>query len=98
MSDCWRSFWPFRLDKVTKELADESDSKVTAGSFHATYFPYPGCVLEQVIFQHNPKAGTPPLIAVKEDNDSGHLHRHFCQARETGSGGRYAHSSPAARK
>jgi len=55
-------FWPFRLDTVTKELADESDSKVTAGSFHATYFPHPGCVLEQVIFQHNPKSGAPPLI------------------------------------
>ncbi len=58
-------FWPFRLDTVIKELADESDSKVTAGSFHSTYFPDPGCVLEQVIFQHNPKSGTPPLIAVK---------------------------------
>ena len=58
-------FWPFRLDTVTKELADESDSKVTAGSFHATYFPHPGCVLEQVIFQHNPKSGAQPLITVK---------------------------------
>ena len=58
-------FWPFRLDTVTKELADESDSKVSAGSFHATYFPHPGCVLEQVIFQHNPKNGAPPLITVK---------------------------------
>ena len=47
-------FWPFRLDAITKELADESDSKVTAGSFHATYFPHPGCILGQVIFQHNP--------------------------------------------
>jgi hypothetical protein len=58
-------FWPFRLDTVTKELADESDSKVSAGSFHATYFPHPGCVLEQVIFQHNAKNGAPPLITVK---------------------------------
>ena len=55
-------WWPFRLDTVTKELADESDSKVTAGSFRATYFPHPGCVLEQVIFQHNPRGGAPPLI------------------------------------
>ena len=57
-------FWSFRLDAVTKELADESDSKVSAGSFHATYFPRPGCVLEQVIFQHNRKSGAPPLITV----------------------------------
>jgi AsmA-like C-terminal region len=58
-------FWPFRVDTVTKELADESDSKVTAGSFRATYFPHPGCVLEHVIFQHNASGRTPPLIIVK---------------------------------
>ncbi len=58
-------FWPFRLDTVIRELADESDSKVTAGSFQATYFPHPGCVLEKVIFQHNPRNGSPPLITVK---------------------------------
>ena len=57
--------WPFRLDAVIKELADESDSKVTAGSFHATYFPHPGCILDQVIFQHNPRGGAPPLITIK---------------------------------
>ena len=59
-------FWPFRLDAITKELADESDSKVTAGSFHATYFPHPGCILDQVIFQHNPGSGAPPLITIKQ--------------------------------
>jgi hypothetical protein len=58
-------WWPFRLDTVTKEMADESDSKVTAGSFRATYFPHPGCVMEQVIFQHNPRGGAPPLITIK---------------------------------
>ncbi len=57
-------WWPFRLDTVTKELADESDSEVTAGSFRATYFPHPGCVLERVIFQHNPRGGAPPLITI----------------------------------
>jgi hypothetical protein len=64
-------FWPFRLETVTRELTDESDSKVTAGSFHATYFPHPGCVLERVVFQHNPKRGAPPLIAVKRITISG---------------------------
>jgi AsmA-like C-terminal region len=58
-------YWPFRRDEVTKQFADESDSKVTAGSFHTTYFPHPGCVLEQVRFEHNPAPGSPPLITVK---------------------------------
>jgi len=57
--------WPFRLAAVSKQFADESDSHVSAGSFHTTYFPHPGCVLEQVIFQHNPARGAPPLITVK---------------------------------
>ena len=57
--------WQWFFNNLLKELADESDSKVTAGSFQATYFPHPGCVLENVIFQHNPKSGTPPLITVK---------------------------------
>jgi hypothetical protein len=59
-------FWPFRLDAVIRELADESDSKVTVRSFRATYFPHPGCILDQVIFQHNPGSGTPPLITIKQ--------------------------------
>jgi hypothetical protein len=57
-------FWPFRRETVIKELEDESKSRVTAGSFHGTYFPYPGCVLEQIVFQHNPKSDTPPLMTV----------------------------------
>lgn len=58
-------YWPFRLAAVVKELEDESDAKVTVGSFHGTYFPRPGCVLERVVFQHNPKPGTPPLITIR---------------------------------
>jgi hypothetical protein len=56
--------WPFRREAVVKDLQDASLSKVDVGSFRGTYFPRPGCVLERVIFQHSPKAGTPPLITV----------------------------------
>jgi hypothetical protein len=38
---------------------------VATRTFHRTYFPRPGCVLEHVTFQHNQKAGTPPLITVE---------------------------------
>ena len=57
--------WPFRREAVLKDLQDASLSKVDIGAFHGTYFPRPGCVLEHVTFQHNPKAGTPPLITVE---------------------------------
>lgn len=58
-------FWPFRREAVLQLLEEASDSKVTLGSFHQTYFPRPGCVLERVFFQHNPKSGTSPLITVE---------------------------------
>src|ERR1700730_13861878 len=60
----WR--WPFSREAVLKDLKDASLSKVDVGAFHGTYFPRPGCVLERVTFQHNPKAGTPPLITVEK--------------------------------
>jgi len=57
--------WPFSRNAVVKEMEDESFSKVAVGAFHGTYFPRPGCVLEHVVFQHNPKAGTPPLMTIE---------------------------------
>jgi hypothetical protein len=54
--------WPFNRDAVVKELEDTSMSRVEVGSFHKTYFPHPGCVLEHVTFRHNLQPGAPPLI------------------------------------
>jgi hypothetical protein len=34
-------------------LQESSDSTVTVRSFHRTYFPSPGCVLEGVEFHHD---------------------------------------------
>lgn len=58
--------WPFSRAAVLKQLEDASLSKVNASAFHSTYFPRPGCVLEHVTFQHDPKAGVPPLITVEK--------------------------------
>ena len=57
--------WPFRREAVLKDLQDASLSRLDVGVFHGTYFPRPGCVLEHVTFQHNPKSGSPPLITVQ---------------------------------
>jgi len=59
----WR--WPFSRKAVLQELEDASQSRVDVVAFHGTYFPRPGCVLEHITFQHNPKAGSPPLITAK---------------------------------
>jgi hypothetical protein len=59
----WR--WPFRREAVLKDLEEATLSKIGVDGFRNTYFPRPGCVLEQVTFQHNPKPGSPPLITVQ---------------------------------
>ncbi|HSS97767.1 MAG TPA: hypothetical protein VLK33_12090, partial [Terriglobales bacterium] len=80
--------WPFREDAVIKELEEESFSKVSVGTFHRTYFPHPGCVLEQVVFRHNSNSATPPLITIKsvriEGSFSGLFRRHVKLIRVEG--------------
>jgi hypothetical protein len=46
-------------------LQDASISHVQVGRYHGRYFPRPGCVLEHVTFQHNPKPGSAPLITAQ---------------------------------
>jgi hypothetical protein len=74
------SHWPFSREAVVKQLEEESLSKVSVGAFHGTYFSRPGCVLEHVVFQHNPRAGTPPLVTIEririEGSFAGLFRRH----------------------
>lgn len=82
----WR--WPFSREAVVQDLEEASLSKVDVGAFHGTYFPRPGCVLERVIFQHNPKEGSPPLITVQrlriESGFSGLFTKHVRRIRAEG--------------
>ena len=55
--------WPFAQAAVTQDLREASDSQVQVRAFHRTYFPFPGCILEGVVFNHGP-AGVAPLIAI----------------------------------
>jgi AsmA-like C-terminal region len=56
--------WPFRESAVIKVLEEQSFSQVAVGSFHQTYFPRPGCDLDQVVFRHH-LSGAPPLITIQ---------------------------------
>ena len=38
--------WPFAETPVLQNLREVSDSQIEVHSFHQTYFPHPGCVLE----------------------------------------------------
>lgn len=83
---CWR--WPFTRAAILKDLEEASLSKVQVSSFRETYFPRPGCVLENVTFQHNPLPGSDPLITVKqlriESTFTGLFTRHVMRIRAEG--------------
>jgi hypothetical protein len=51
-------FWPFSEKAVLEDLAEASDNTVTVRASHRTYFPVPGCVLEDVQFDHGPNTWT----------------------------------------
>lgn len=50
----WNRFWPFTEKAIVQDLAEASDSTVTVKSAHRTYFPFPGCVVEGIVFKHGP--------------------------------------------
>jgi hypothetical protein len=80
--------WPLSRRAVLQELEAASLSRVDAGNFHATYFPRPGCVIEHVTFQHNPRTGSPPLITIErleiEGSFSGLFTKHVRRVRAEG--------------
>jgi hypothetical protein len=45
-------YWPFSETAVQEDLAQAADSSVTIRSYHPTYFPSPGCILEGIEFRH----------------------------------------------
>ena len=48
----WVELWPFQQKPVVQSLEEASDSKLRIRAFHRTYFPFPGCVLEGLQFDH----------------------------------------------
>jgi hypothetical protein len=60
----WAGLWPFQQKPVVQDLEKASDSKLSVRAFHRTYFPFPGCVLEGLQFNHGSNTGT-PLITIE---------------------------------
>ena len=55
--------WPYSQVEVLQDLREASDSQVQVRRFHQTFLPSPGCVLEGLVFSHNPSAAK-PLITI----------------------------------
>jgi hypothetical protein len=55
--------WPFAQQPVVQNLQEVSDSQVRVRTFRRTYFPYPGCILEGLVFIHGD--ATKPLVTIE---------------------------------
>ena len=60
----WAELWPFQQKPVVQNLEEASDSTLQLRAFHRTYFPFPGCVIEGLQFNHGSNAGK-PLITIE---------------------------------
>jgi hypothetical protein len=62
--------WPFTREAMTKRLERASSAQVEMRGFHSTYFPFPGCVAEDVVFrQKNSAPGekpSEPIITIRK--------------------------------
>ena len=62
--------WPFTREAMTKRLERASSAQVEMKGFHSIYFPFPGCVADDVVFRQ--KTATPeerpadPIITIRK--------------------------------
>src|SRR4051794_30221346 len=52
--------WPFTRQAMTKRLERASSAQVEMRGFHSTYFPFPGCVADDVVFRQKTASGQKP--------------------------------------
>jgi hypothetical protein len=79
--------WPFTRESVVASLQQQSGGAVQIGHFRETYFPHPGCVAEQVVFQGASNAAHPFITVDKLTvigSYPGLLTRHLSSIRADG--------------
>lgn len=62
--------WPFTREAITKRLERASSAQIEMRGFHSTYFPFPGCVIEDVAFRQKTSApgqrAAEPIITIRK--------------------------------
>jgi AsmA-like C-terminal region len=58
--------WPFSSQKVIQSVQEDWPGKITVQQFHRTYFPHPGCILENVALTRESGISGPPLVAIQK--------------------------------
>jgi len=62
--------WPFTREAMTKRLERASSAQVEMRGFHSTYFPFPGCVIDDVVFRQKTSSTgqrpADPIITIRK--------------------------------
>src|SRR6478735_5676092 len=62
--------WPFTREAMTKRLERASSAQVEMRGFRSTYFPFPGCIAEDVVFRQKTSAPgqkpPEPIITIRK--------------------------------
>lgn len=59
-------YWPFSSQKVIQSVQESWPGKIAVRGFRRTYFPHPGCVLENVALTRGSDTSGPPLLAIQK--------------------------------
>src|ERR1700733_9560837 len=57
--------WPFSSQKVTQAVQEDWPGKISVQGFRRTYFPHPGCVLQNVALTRGSGTSGPSLVAIQ---------------------------------
>ncbi|HEX3544695.1 MAG TPA: AsmA-like C-terminal region-containing protein [Candidatus Acidoferrum sp.] len=66
--------WPFSSHQVIQSVQEDWPGKITVQSFRRTYFPHPGCVLEDVALTRGSDTSGPPLVAIQRVSIQANYH------------------------
>jgi hypothetical protein len=61
--------WPFTREAMMKRLERASSAQVEMRGFHSKYFPFPGCVADDVVFRQKTAPGqkpADPIITIRK--------------------------------
>jgi hypothetical protein len=69
--------WPFSSQKVIQAVQESWPGKIAVQRFRNTYFPHPGCVLENVALTRGSDNSAAPLVAIQSVTIQANYHDLF---------------------
>jgi hypothetical protein len=66
--------WPFSAQNITQSIQEDWPGKITVQRFHRTYFPHPGCVLENVALTRGSTPSDTLLVAIQKVTITANYH------------------------